>query len=384
MLGREAYLPGEVIEAVVHVGCTPDEQGGPLTLDWLAARAHGEWKLPQVAAGGTRAAQPALAGAAPGIIACDVLVQPLSALSYVVHIPLPSALPPSYRSAVPARAGARERSRAGPAVRLEYGVRIEAQRRVGERLLTATLVLPFDVFPVWPCAASDCGIAPADARALAGAWLWPTPAELADGAAVPHIPPALPMARQGPAMATASGASIAECSAPVRVELQVAGQGLGAVLLPEGSLVGSDGSKPVSLVLFFDEASPLVCVAACAKLQAVELFARAERPSAAPADPRERWDPGTARAVTIGECDAHTEHAAMVTLAVHLPLLAPPELSADSPVSCSWQLVLDMAVRPRAQPHAACSRLSWVHPLHAEPRGPARSRQLGLAGCVRF
>lgn len=366
-LSREAYSPGDVIEAVVHLasGCAA-EQSGALTCDWLAARAHGEWRLPPDPASSAHA-PPALVGSAPGVIACDVRVQPLSALSYVVHIPLPCGLPPSYRSAVPARAGARERS---PAARLNYGVHLQAQRRADGCVLTAALVLPFEVLPA-------AAAAPDRAPGVAGAWRWPTPAEIAAGAAVPHIPTALPLfscdAPAADAPDSAARSAIA-AAAPVRVELQVCGAALGSVLLPEGSCVNDDGSRPVSLVLYLDEASPLLCVAACAKLQAVETFVGDAQPH------------GSRRVVTVGECDAHTEHATMVTLAVHLPVSAPPALPAGSPVSCSWQLELQLAVRARAEPLAPCSRVSWAHPLVAALRARAArpGSQLGVSASVRF
>ncbi|KAG8459077.1 hypothetical protein KFE25_002484 [Diacronema lutheri] len=383
VLSREAYLPGDVIEAVVHITTVAFEPATPeraaLTVDWLAARAHGEWRLPAGPDGRARVAPPALTSTAPGVIACDVLVLPFHALSYVVRIPLARGLPPTYRSAAPARAGARERASAGPAARLDYAVHIEAQRRVDGQVLVATLILPFDMLP-------DAWLASAPAGAAigardAGGWRWPTPAELAGGAPVPRMPrmavglPPRTSAVDG--HAPDAGGAARTAAAPVHVELQLDGHRLGAVALPDGAMLSEDGSRPVALDLILCDHSPLVCVAACARLQAVERVS--ERVALTDA-----CVPLARRVVTVGECDAHTEHARMVSLAVHMPLAAPPSLPDTAPVACGWQLALDMAVRPRAEPTGTCARVSWVHQLRVLPRKPARTARLPLAGSVRW
>jgi hypothetical protein len=165
--------------------------------------------------------------------------------------------------------------------------------------------------------------------------------------------------------------------APVRVELQIGGGALGVVSLADGTVLGGGGLSPISLALTLPVGAPLLCVAACARLQVLERFA----------EPDGGWS--ALRTVTVGECDAHTEHTSFVTLSLHQPAFAPPELPAGGPVSSSWQLLLDLAVRPRADPHAACSSVSWAHPLRlvAQDDGApdARARFIpGSAGSVSF
>lgn len=369
-LRSSEYLAGAVIEGVIHLNCAPGQESG--CLDWLATRAHGQWRLSSDS-GSLPALQAPLVGNAPGIIACDVVVQGGDALTYVLRIPLPPVLPPSYRSAAPARAGARERA-GGGINRLEYAVHVDAQRRAGNRILTASLQLPFEVVST---ASESCARAKTDA---AGAWLAPTPAALASSTAT-ELVPLSPSPERALSNRDDCGEGGGE-SPPVQVELQVAGSVLGVVSLPGGALLGDNGSSAVTVSLALHEDSPLVCVAACARLEVVEQTVVAGKAT------------GPVRTVTVGECDAHTEHTSSVTLSLLRPALSPPELAhkPGCPITCRWQLALDLAVRARHDPLAACSSLNWAYPLAAstDPGFPSTWRErsagafCGAAGTVRF
>ncbi|KAJ1632033.1 hypothetical protein T492DRAFT_991530 [Pavlovales sp. CCMP2436] len=404
-LGRGVYSPGEVVECVVHLCATGPESEPMLRLDWIAARAHGQWRI-ALESGGV-AARPPLLGAAPGIIGHDVALPPSGGvLTWVVRIALPSDLPPTYRSAAPARAGARERTGGGSA-RLEYSVVVSAQRRDQGLVVGVSLVLPFEVRArgVLDVTPTSC-----NPRGATGAWLAPSPSALA---MVARAPPPLtsstvsPMGLASSATAgatdavpseellvndsgagaeeagTVAGEAVAasrdedEDGSAVHVELRVAGDSLGMVNLAGGRAVGNDGASPLTLTLVLPGDTALLCVAACARLQAVERVLCADGAWTAP------------RSVTVGECDAHIEHATLVTLTLHRPLGTPPQLSRAGPVSSAWQLVLDLAVRPRAEPHAQCSVVSWVHPVELAPESSAsRVDRLGASngviGTVRF
>jgi hypothetical protein len=172
--------------------------------------------------------------------------------------------------------------------------------------------------------------------------------------------------------------------APVQVELQVAGTVLGTVSLAGGGLLSGNSSSAATISLALLENSPLVCIAACARLEVVEQTVVAGNAIGLP------------RTVTVGECDAHTEHTSHVTLSLLRPASTPPELSQESggPISCRWQLVLDLAVRSRHDPLTVCSSFSWVYPLCrsalTEPGFADEWHErlaaacCGVAGTVRF